>query len=92
MDFVGGFPMTHRDYDYLFFVVDRFNKLCVLIPCKKTISEQEATELLFNHVWVHFRLSISIISDQDNRFFGRFWTMLWERMDTKLKYSTTFHP
>jgi hypothetical protein len=37
-------------------------------------------------------LPTSIISDRDNRFLGRFWTMLWERMDTKLKYSNAFHP
>jgi hypothetical protein len=43
MDFVGGFPMTHRGHDYLFIVVDHFRKMCVLIPCKKTISGREAT-------------------------------------------------
>jgi hypothetical protein len=66
--------------------------MCMLIPCKKTISGQEATELFFSHVWVHFIFPTSIISDRDNRFLGRFWTTLWERMDTKLKYSTSFHP
>jgi hypothetical protein len=37
MDFVGGLPMTHRDHEYLFFVVDRFKKMCVLILCRKII-------------------------------------------------------
>jgi hypothetical protein len=26
MDFVGGFPMSHRGHDYLFVMVDHFNK------------------------------------------------------------------
>jgi len=91
MDFVGGFPMTCRCHDYLFVVVDHFNKMCVLILCKKTISGREVTELFFNHVWVHFGLPSSIIFDRDNISLGRFWTTLWEGMDTKLRYSTAFH-
>jgi hypothetical protein len=35
MDFVGGFPMSRKDHDYLCVVVDRLNKMCVLVPCKK---------------------------------------------------------
>jgi hypothetical protein len=92
MDFVGGFPMTRRGHDYLFIVVDHFNKMCVHIPSKKTISRREATKLFFSHVCVHFGLPTSILPDQDNKFLGRFWTTLWERMDTKLKYSISFHP
>jgi len=92
MDFVGGFPVTRRGHDYFFVVVDCFNKMCVLIPYNKTIYERETIELFFNHVWVYFESPISIISDRDNGFLGIFWTTLWERMDTKLKYSTAFHP
>jgi len=37
MDFVGGFPLSKRGHDYLYVVVDRFNKMCILMPCKKKI-------------------------------------------------------
>ena len=37
MDFVGGLPLSKRGHDYLYVVVDRFNKMCILIPCKMKI-------------------------------------------------------
>ena len=37
MDFMGGLPTTRKEHDYLFEVVDRFNKMCIPMPCKKTI-------------------------------------------------------
>jgi hypothetical protein len=35
MDFVGGFFMSRTCHDYLYVVVDRFSKMCILMPCKK---------------------------------------------------------
>ncbi len=35
MDFVGGLPKSRKGHDYLYVVVDRFNKMCILIPCNK---------------------------------------------------------
>jgi hypothetical protein len=87
MDFVGGFPMSKRGHDYLYVVVDRFSKMCVLMPCKKKIIAEKTAHLFFQHVWVHFGLPTSIISDRDTRFLGEFWTSLWRMMDTKLKRS-----
>ena len=34
MEFVGGLPMSKMSHDYLYVVVDRFNKMCILMPCK----------------------------------------------------------
>jgi hypothetical protein len=92
MDFVGGLPLTKGGHDYMYVVVDRFNKMCILMLCKKNITTEQTTNLFFQYVWVHFGLPTSIVSDRDTRFLGYFWTSLWRMMDTKLKRSTTFHP
>jgi hypothetical protein len=63
MDFVGGVPMTKGGHDYLYVVVDRFNKMCILIPCKKKITAEQNSNLFFQYVWVHFGLPTSIVSD-----------------------------
>ena len=92
MDFRGGLPMTKARHDYLFVVVDGFSKMIVLIPCTKTVTGAGAAKLFFEHVWKHFGLPTSIISDRDSRFLGHFWDSLWGMMDTRLKKSTAFHP
>jgi hypothetical protein len=92
MDFVGGFPTTRKGCDYLFVVVDRFNKMCILMPCKNTIKGQEVAKMFFEQIWVYFGIPRSTISDRDRKFLNAFWTALWEKIDTKLKRSTTFHP
>jgi hypothetical protein len=38
MDFVGGLPTTKGVHDYLYVVVDRFNKMCILMTCKNQIT------------------------------------------------------
>jgi hypothetical protein len=92
MDFVGGLPMSKRGHDYLYVVMDRFNKMCILMPCKKKINVDQTANLLFQYVWVHFGLPTSIIWDRDTRFLGDFWTSLWRMMDTNLKRIVAFHP
>ena len=92
MDFVGGLPLSRKSHDYLYVVIDRFRKMCILIPCKKQITAENTVSLFFQHVWVHFRLPTLIVLDWDSLFLEEFWTSFWEMMDTKLKRSTTFHP
>lgn len=83
--------MTKKGHDYLFVIVDRFSKMYVLIPCKKTITTQDATNFFFSHVWVHLGLPSSIVSNKD-RFLDKFWTCSWKKMDKILKKSIAFHP
>ena len=51
-----------------------------------------AAHLFFQNVWVHFGLPTSIILDLDSRVIGKFWSSLWELMETEMNKSTTFHP
>jgi hypothetical protein len=83
MDFVRGLPTTSKGHDYLFVVVDRLKNMCILMYFKNTIKGQEATNMFFEQVWVHFGVPRSIISDRDTRFLSAFWTTLWEKMNTK---------
>ena len=68
MDFFGEFPKSRKGHDYLYFVVDRFSKMCILIACNKQITVEQITKLFFQNVWVHFVLPTSIVSDRDSQF------------------------
>jgi hypothetical protein len=65
-DFVGGIPMSKKNHDYLYVVVDRFSKMYILMPCKKQVTAEKMTQMFFQHVWVHFGLPKSIIFDRDS--------------------------
>ena len=50
MDFVGDIPFSKRGHDYLYVVVDRFNKMCILMPCKKQVTTEKTAKLFFQNV------------------------------------------
>jgi hypothetical protein len=92
MAFVGGLPMSRKGRDYLYIVVDRFSKMCVLIPSKKQFIAEKKSQMFFENLWVHFGLPTPIVSNRDSMFMGKFWSSLWELMDTGLKKNIAFHP
>jgi hypothetical protein len=50
LDFAGGLPRTRKEHDYMFVVVVRFSKMCILTPCKKTINGKHVTNMFFEKV------------------------------------------
>ena len=63
MDFIGGIPLSKSGHDYLYVVVDRFRKMCILMQCKKQVTAEQIAQLFFQNVWVHFLFATSIVSD-----------------------------
>jgi len=56
MDFVGGLPMSIKERDYLYVVVNRFRKMCIRVPCKNQVIVEQNTHMFLQNVWVHFGL------------------------------------
>jgi hypothetical protein len=50
MDFVRGFLMSRTSHDYLYVVMDRFRKMCILMPCKKQVTTEQITHMFFTNV------------------------------------------
>ncbi|WVZ76319.1 hypothetical protein U9M48_024303 [Paspalum notatum var. saurae] len=84
MDFVVGLPRTQNGYNSIWVVVDRLTKVAHFIPVNTTYS---SARIVCTH-----GVPKKIISDGGSRFTSRFWERLHDSLDTKLRFSTAYHP
>ena len=92
MDFIVGLPRTSNGHDAIYTFVDRLTKCVHLIPTSATIDAKGSADLYLQHIFRLHGLSSSIVCDRDPRFTAAFFQELFEKLGTKLSFSTANHP
>ena len=91
MDFIIGLPKVDR-FESVIVVVDRFSKYETFIPVTKECPAEEAARLFLKNMVKYWGVPQTIVSDQDGRFTGWFWTELFKLLGSNLNFSTSVHP
>jgi hypothetical protein len=92
MDFIVGLPRTQKGYNSIWVVVDRLTKVAHFIPVNTTYSGARLAELYISRIVCLHGVPKKIISDRGSQFTSRFWEQLHDSLDTKLRFSTAYHP
>jgi transposase InsO family protein len=92
MDFIVGLPRTQAGYDSIWVIVDRLIKVAHFIPVKTTYSGAKLAELYMSRIACLHGVPKKIVSDRGSQFTSKFWEKLHESTDTKLNFSSAYHP
>ena len=92
MDFVIGLPRTLGGNNPIWIIVDRLTKSAHFLPMKVNFSMDRLASLYIKKIVRMHDVPVSIVFDKDPRFNSRFWHSLQKALDTKLSFSTAFHP
>jgi IS30 family transposase len=92
MDFIVGLPRTRYGYDSIWVIVDRLTKVAHYIPVRTTYTGAKLAELYMSRIVCLHGVPKKIVSDRGTKFTSRFWEKLHESMDTKLNFSSAYHP
>ncbi|MBW0498460.1 hypothetical protein O181_038175 [Austropuccinia psidii MF-1] len=93
MDWVTELPPSgDKSYNAFLFIVDRYIKTPISLPCHKDDTAMDKALLLWSRVISDTGLSKNIISDRDPKFTSALWANLYRLFGTKLSFSTASHP
>jgi hypothetical protein len=92
MDFITGLPTSARKNDAIMVVVDKLSKSTHFNPVKLTCKEIDIANIFMKEIFILHGMPKEIVSDRDRRFTYNFWKSLMAGLETKLLFSTAYHP
>ena len=92
MDFIVGLPRNQSGHDSIWVIVDHLTKVAHFIPVKETYQGPKLAELCMTRIVCLHGVPKKIVSDRGTQFTSRFWERLHSSLDTKLNFSSAYHP
>jgi hypothetical protein len=91
VDFVEGLPLS-EGANAILVVVDHFTKYAHFIPMKHPFLALQVARVFVDSVVKLHGMPKSIISDRGALFTSHFWRQLFQKLGTKLQFTTAYHP
>ncbi|MBW0547411.1 hypothetical protein O181_087126 [Austropuccinia psidii MF-1] len=85
-------PGGDRSYNAFLVLVDIYSKTSMFLPFHKDDTAMDTAIMIWNKVISHTALFQKSISDRDPKFSSALWTNLHNLFETKLSFSTAYHP
>ena len=92
LDFIYGLPKNQKQNDSIMVVVDKLSKKTHFILVKTNYKDANIVDIFMKEILCLHGIPKVIISDRDPKFTGNFWKSLFKGLDTKLNFSTSYHP
>jgi hypothetical protein len=92
MDFIIGLPRTSKGYDSVWVIVDRLTKVARFIPVKNTYKRSQLAEYIWLGLYLYTVYRGRSFQIEDHNLPPDFGRGFLENMDTKLKFSSAYHP
>jgi hypothetical protein len=80
-------------FDAFMSVTDKYSKASLIIPGNAIYTATDWATIMLRTLYLsNWGIPKRIISDRDRKFMSEFWQGLWQHLQTKLLFSTAWHP
>lgn len=91
IEFVIGFPCTHRQHDFILVIVDRITKSAHFLPVQTSYSAEDYARIYLRELVKLHGLPLTIISGRGTQFTSHFWKAFQKGFGTRVYLNTNFH-
>ena len=92
MDFITTLPKVVGNFDFIFVVPSKLTKVAHLTPTHTIVLESNIAQIFVKEIVILHGIPGRIISDRDAKFTSKFWTTMFQSLDTLLSLSSAYHP
>jgi hypothetical protein len=92
IDFITGLPKSTKQNDAIKVMVDKLSKSSHFVHVKSTCKTVDIANIFIKEIFRLHGMPKEIVSDQDTKFTSIFWKSLMVGFETKLLFSTAYHP
>ena len=92
MDFITGLPKSTKQNDAVMVVVDKLRKATDFIPVNSTCKEIHIANFFMKEIFRLHGMPKEIVSNRYKKFTSIFWKSMFVGFETKLIFSTSYHP